>query len=302
MEVYKRISILLIFNFFVLNSNIAEDTLRTLRCGLYFSSGFSYFQLNDKKDRKYYSGVYAGGFITAGYERKYFIMELKYQYGRSNDAGYHFGEWNLGVKADFLKRHRFALMTGLYAYRTDRPISITIKNLPFYRVEYYPNSFVYYGGPKIFYEYERDTLFSFYQGSSNFMRMDISTGKFKLVGTNLMYMLLMHLKLAYNIKLSKNFNLSVSGTTYFSNAIDEYVSLFNLGNITTNNYVIITDNNKKTSYKLPNTKYILNEGSNPPMVYNREHIKQNNIPLFYDGYYVPKNILLCINMSLHFKF
>lgn len=301
MEVYKRIVFIIsiIWGYGILKAN---DSLRVKKYFFTISTGISNFNLRNRSDLKYYDGNYFGCFISSGYERKYFITELKYQFGKSRDAVYHFGEWNFGAKIDFLKRHGISFMTGLYSYRTERPLSITIRNLPLYRVEYNPNSFVYYGGPKIYFEYERDTAFRFYQGSSNFMRMDISTGKFKFVGMNLMYMLLMHIKLEYYVKLSKNFNLSVSCTTYFSNAIDEYVSLFYLGNRTNNNYVIITDDNKKTSYKLPNTKYILNECSNPPPVYNREHIKQNNIPLFYDGYYVPKNVLLCINMGLHFKF
>jgi hypothetical protein len=292
MEIYKRIVVLSLFYVFCLASISSEDTVKHKRHIFFLSSGFSYFNINDKKDRKYYSGEYGGGYISGGYERKYFITELKYQYGKSKDATYHFGEWNFGVKFDFLKQHRIALMTGLYAYRTQEPISTIIKNLPLYKL-LYSN----YGNHPILYHYNRDTAFSFYQGSSNFMEMDISNGKFKFVGTNLMTMILMHLKLEYNVSINHNLSLSLSGSTYFSNAIDEFISL--------NDYKYYYYD-IRTSYMFQNPKYILNSCSNLPLTivfeqYNKTltYSEIYNYPLIK---YVPPSILFNINVGVCYKF
>jgi hypothetical protein len=292
MEIYKRIILQIIFNYFLICSIVAGDTIMSKKNGYFLSCGLSYFNINDKKDRKYYSGEYGGGYISGGYERKYFITELKYQYGKSKDATYHFGEWNFGAKIDFSKFNRISLMTGLYAYCSENPIGITIKDLPFFDITTDP----YYGTQLISLAYRRDTAFSFYQGSSNFMQMDISNGKFKFVGTNLMTMILMHLKLEYNARINQNLSLSLSGSTYFSNAIDEFISLHNFSYINEKYF------SKKISHSKNNPKYILNECSSPPVFYDKTKRRSVFSRYTFDPYYVPRNILFNINIGLCYKF
>ncbi|MEM0502526.1 MAG: hypothetical protein QXE07_03235, partial [Thermoplasmata archaeon] len=200
----------------------ASDTLRIKKYYFNISTGISNFNLRDRSELKYYDGNYMGWSISSEYVRKNFITELKYQYAKSRDAVYHFGEWNFGVKIDFLKRHGISFMTGIYVYRTQNKINLLIENLPVYDLTFSTTVPVRYS----------DINYPFYQGSSNFMIMNISSGKFKWAGTNLLYMFWMHLKAEYSYEIIKQFSLSISGATYFSNSINKFFSLHTSKNVT----------------------------------------------------------------------
>jgi hypothetical protein len=277
MEVYKRI----VFIIFILGCYIileANDSLKVKKYFFTISTGVCNFNLRDKSELKYYDGNYMGWSISSEYVRKYFITELKYQFGKSRDAVYHFGEWNFGVKIDFLKRHGISLMTGIYVYRTQNKINLFIENLPVYDFTFSTIVPVRY----------RDINYPFYQGGSNFMIMDISSGKFKWAGTNLLYMFWMHLKAEYSYEITKQFNFSISGTTYFSNSIHKFVSLHTLENVTSE---------QLRFYETIPTKYILNEsGFGLPIYENASY--GSKMP----NYYVPYNILFDINLSIKYRF
>lgn len=279
MKISKRIIfILLLFSAHTFLK--ANDSLIKKKYVFSISTGISHFELNDKNELKYYDGNYIGSFISLGYERKYFITELKYQYGRSRDAVYHFGEWNFGVKIDFLKRHRFSLMTGLYAYRTQNKIDIFLENMPVYDLTYI------YSQINIVPVGHRDINYSFYQGGSNFMIMDISNGKFRWAGTNLFYLLWMHLKAEYSCKITSKLNLSVFGCTYFSNSIDRYVSLYTLEKMMSE---------QRRYYEFMPTKYILNKDKDGLPVFE-------NASSYKTSYFVPNNILLNVGLCIKYHF
>lgn len=264
--------------FFVLYLIKAEDTLKSRKHNFFLTTGVSYFNINDGKDRKYYDGEFAGIFVTGGYERKYIITEVKYQLGISRDALYHFGEWNIGAKVDFLKRHGISFMTGIYIYRTQSKINLFLENLPVYDLTISPTVPIRY----------HNINYPFYQGGSNFMIMDISNGKFKWAGTNLFYMLWMHLKAEYFYNISRHLNLSLSGSTYFSNSINKFVSLHTLEDVTSE---------QQRYYQTMPTKYILNEsGSGLPVYENTSYGSKN------PNYFVPHNILFNVNLSIKYKF
>lgn len=290
MQIYKRIKF--IFKYFliiILSYSRASDSLNYRKRNFFFGSGISYFKINEEKERKYYDIEYGGFYLTGGYESKYLITDLRFQFAKSKETGYVFGEWNWGFKVDFFKRHKVSLMTGFYLYRSLKKIIVTVDDLPYY-YKYTTN----YNSSQYLLVRVRDTSFSFYQGSSNFSQLDISSGKFKIIGTNLMYLIVMHLRLEYVLKITDNWGLSISGSSFFSNSLNYlfYVYKKSYTYFSGYNHNHYDGGTQFFSYDNTLRKFILNKCSDPPQV------TQTTIP----RYLVPNNFLFNVSIGLKYNF